>query len=275
MENLYNKYLKIKAWLYSKRPNGLQLKARPPKNYKRTFYDNFQKGLRSNEWYIGARWGRFFVHRLDFYWDKDAITINKKGINFHIIKRPKTFIKKDLPKWEQHTSLPEQWTATHMNGMISSNRLYGTNTWIEITATLPESKFQWSAFWTCGLSTWPPEIDIYEAFTKDDPKKSFEISPNIHRRITHVTTEGIGHDPIPIKNPMNREVQYAVHWTNSFVKFYYDGILIKKVTDKEFIEKLSIPQYIILNNGYRDELYGDENVESTLTVKEIKIYQAN
>jgi len=210
MENLYNKYLKIRAWLYSKRPNGLQLKARPPKNYKRTFYDNFQKGLRSNEWYIGARWGRFFVHRLDFYWDKDAITINKKGINFHIIKRPKTFIKKDLPKWEQHTSLPEQWTATHMNGMISSNRLYGTNTWIEITATLPESKFQW------------------------------------------------------------RE-----HWTNSFVKFYYDGILIKKVTDKEFIEKLSIPQYIILNNGYRDGLYGDENVESTLTVKEIKIYQAN
>jgi beta-glucanase (GH16 family) len=130
---------------------------------------------------------------------------------------------------------------------------------------------QWSAFWTSGVTTWPPEIDIFEAYTDQDVKK-IEIQPNIHWRSGR-GKKMYGAPTIPVKNPSDRFVKYAIHWTDKYIKFYYDEILVQVCTNHEMLKDNAAEQFIIINNGLQQPTDTNQPTEGKMVVKNLKVFQ--
>ena len=182
---------------------------------------------------------------------------------------PITVYKKDLPEWQQTPDLPEEFVLPWASGLISSKRSFKFG-WIEATIQLPKEEMQWSAFWTSGLDSWPPEIDILEAYTDQDVEK-IKIQPNIHWKTVNGKSS-YGAPTIPVKDPSDRFVQYAVHWTEDFIKFYYDGILVQVCDNKQMLKDNSAEQFIILNNGLQAPTETNSPTEGKMVVKNLKVF---
>ena len=279
MENLYNKYLKIRAWVWSKIPRGKKLHiVKPPSNYKLVFEDDFQFPPISDKWGTGHPWGRFHPDFLFRYWDHTGVSFNGENKSLNVTYLPKHFVRKDLPPWEANMNVPEEFIIPYSVGLLSTNQQWKYG-WFEGKFKIPESRYQWCAFWLMSKETWPPEIDIFETESRDNPKKDWKIRPNLIRREDN-EIRGIPPPVIPLKLPFDRWVQFAVHWTKDFINYYYDGIKVISIKDPNKVNRVKYPMYLIVNNGlYPFSEKGlliteyESELNSSMEVKDIKIYQ--
>lgn len=271
--NLYNFYLQFKAWLLSRKPVEGERRVSPPSGYELVFEDNFDKSNLSDKWRISQPWGEFHPGNLHQYWPKDnsCVYISPEGLVLELRNYPKTFYKADLPPWQQKPELPDEFTIDWAAGLVFLKQPY-TFGWFEATVKLPVDTSQWGAFWLSGAESWPPEIDVFESYTQDNPD-DIKIRPNIHWGKTEDgTKKDYGAPRIFVKDAHKRFVQYAVHWTEDFIKFYFDGELVQVCENKEMLKDNSNPQNVILNNGIK-EIEGISSMESAMLVRDIKIYQ--
>lgn len=248
-------------------------KASPPSNYELVFEDDFsERFLDKTKWVPSQPWGEFHADYLYRWWPKDetALSIEDNTLRLDLRYFPKTYIKSELPKWQQVDKLPEEFTIDHAVGLVRTKEQFKYG-WFEADIKLPKQQNQWTAFWLMSKEKWPPEIDIFEAFAPDSAE-DLEIESNIHYGETP-DKKSIGGKASPVQNPTDRFVNYACHWTEDFIRFYIDGFLVREVTDKEILSDLSeVPQYLILNNGVKNE---PKNFKyySVMEVKNVKIYQ--
>lgn len=270
LNSVRNKLLQANAWHFSKRRNNTECKIFPPDDYELVFEDEFKSEKLSDKWIYGQPWGFFHPNQLYWYWTENAVKPSQDGIILENLYLPKTIYKKDLPEWQQNSDLPEEFVLPWASGLISSKKSFKFG-WIEAFIQLPVEKMQWSAFWTSGLNTWPPEIDILEAYTDQDVTK-IKIKPNIHWKTTK-NKKSYGAPTIPVKNPSGRFVQYAIHWTEDFIKFYYDGILVQVCENREMLQDNSAEQFIILNNGLQEPTATNSPTEGKMFIKNLKVFQ--
>lgn len=269
----YNLYLQLKAWLLSRKPVEGERKISPPSDYQLVFEDNFDNYNLSDKWRISQQWGEFHADSLYQYWPKDdsCVEISPEGLVLKSRNYPKTFYKVDLPPWQQNPNLPDKFTIDWAEGLVLLKQPY-TFGWFEANIKLPVSTAQWAAFWLSGSDSWPPEIDVFESYTKDDPD-DIKIKPNIHwGKIEDGSKKDYGAPRIFVKDPHKRFVQYVVHWTKDFIKFYFDGQLVQVCDNKEMLKDNSNPQNVILNNGVK-QIDGIIPMESTIIIRDVKIYQ--
>lgn len=271
--NLQNFWLQFKAWRFSKKPISGERKAFPPEGYEVVFEDDFKsESLDTNEWRYGHAWGFFHPNQLWRYWTKDAVEPTDEGIHLENKYLPKEIIKKDLPKWMQKPDMPDEFTIPWAVGLISSKRTFKFG-WIEAEIKLPKEKMQWAAFWTCGWDTWPPEIDIFESYTDLD-ENDITLRPNIHWGKTEDgSKKDYGAPKIAVKDPSDRFVQYAVHWTDKFIKIYYDGQLVQICNNKEMLKNNAAEQYLVVNNGLHQPTESHQPTEGVAEVRNLKVYQ--
>ena len=269
LNNLHNLLLQTRAWIYSK--TNLKFKeALPPKDYELVFSDSFESESLSDEWRVGQPWGFFHPQQLYWYWTDEAIETTMDGLGLWNKNIPITVYKKDLPDWLQKDNLPDEFVLPWASGLISSKKSFKFG-WIEAEILLPKEEMQWSAFWTSGVTTWQPEIDIFEAYTDQDVKK-IEIQPNIHWRSGR-GKKMYGAPTIPVKNPSDRFVKYAIHWTDKYIKFYYDEILVQVCTNHEMLKDNAAEQFIIINNGLQQPTDTNQPTEGKMVVKNLKVFQ--
>ena len=271
--NLENWHLQFKAWLLSRKPVEGNRKVLPPSDYELVFEDNFDKSKLSDEWRISQPWGEFHPGSLRQYWPKDnsCVYISPEGLVLELRNYPKTFLKSDLPPWQQKPELPDEFTIDWAAGLVFLKKPY-TFGWFEAEIQLPVDRAQWAAFWLSGKETWPPEIDVFESYTSGNPN-DISIEPNIHwGSEDDGTKKDYGAPRIYVKDADKRFVQYAVHWTKDFIKFYYDGQLVQVAKNKEMLSDNAAPQNVILNNGI-NKGDGLTSNESAMLVRNIKIYQ--
>lgn len=268
--NLRNLFLQMKAWVNSRISRKRDRSVSPPDGYELVFEDKFDSEILSDEWRYGQPWGFFHPKQLYWYWTEKAVKPTKDGLILENLYLPITVLKKDLPEWQQTQDLPEEFVLPWASGLISSKKSFKFG-WIEATIQLPKEEMQWSAFWTSGLNSWPPEIDILEAYTDDNVEK-IKIQPNIHWR-TERGKSSYGAPTIPVKDPSDRFVQYAVHWTEEFIKFYYDGILVQVCDNKEMLHDNAAEQFIILNNGLQAPTAANNPTEGKMFVKNLRVFQ--
>lgn len=174
----------------------------------------------------------------------------------------------DLPNLE-YTTQYDAINIPYSMGFLHSSVAYKYGIFV-IDAKLPKGVNLWPAFWTCGVESWPPEIDIFEGYNTDDT-----VCPN-----THYGTSGDGHKQthasnIKIPSMYDEFHEYAVHWTKDFIKMYYDGHLVYSVTDKKILNQFSEGhQSIILNCNIESISPIQENPTKTpFLVKNLRIYQ--
>lgn len=160
---------------------------------------------------------------------------------------------------------------TIATGIIRSRRSFSYGTF-SADVQLPEGTNLWPSFWTSGDKSWPPEIDIMEAWSDSHGKyfrwtipqfpylvPSWKTTTNIHYN-TIVDSEGsyidghyqktsIGSRNVPWckqhNNPSKNFINYKVEWFPDVVRFYANGKLVREVSG-------SVPNELTQNNSDPD-----------------------
>jgi len=275
--NFKNLWLQSKALYYYFTSHSTAPSPQPPEDYSLVFSDDF-KTIDDNIWRWGQPWGNFHSEQLWWYWPtkgetpSDIAYPNQDGLALELRKYPKEFKRADLPEWRRGT-VPNEWTSPIAAGLLCTKKAFRYG-WIEAEVKLPVEKAQWSAFWLAGRDTWPPEIDIFEAYTDNDVNK-IKVKPNIHWGANNFgPKKDWGAPRIALKDPHKRFIKYACHWTPEFIRFYYDGILVQECTIDDALEQNAQHQHIILNHGCKDPIKeGVELLESVMVVRNLKVYQ--
>jgi beta-glucanase (GH16 family) len=280
-ERLRNAFFVLKAYFkYFFRISG---SVKPPKKYKSVFKDNFQT-LDRKKWRFGQRWGDFHSSYLNQYYDTigELAYVSNDGLVLEIRNKPKKFKKSELPEWRRSDKLPDEFTIPVGIGKVSSVETWQYG-WFESWIKIPKGKHYWLAYWMTGVNSWPPEIDIFEAFSHNGEYynsdrfklKNFKIQPNLHYGDVDLgNKEQYGAYDVPIHAVTNRFVQYVCHWEKDFIRIYYDGQMVFETTNKEILkwfnrekDKMSI----ILGHGHRG--FHDKVDESKMIVKCVNVYQ--
>ncbi len=137
----------------------------------------------------------------------------------------------------------------------------------------------WPAFWLTGLTNWPPEIDIIEAYSGKDGKyrsgwlnlKNRAFKPNIYFKKRGKTVNYKTY-PCHIKDFGKGPINFTLWWEKDFIRIYYAYELVMEVTNKKILEQMDEPMKVIFNNGTHslDKL---PNQDSTVVVKNLNIFQ--
>jgi beta-glucanase (GH16 family) len=274
----------IKYWTFRK---GSERKILTPKNYSLNYGDSFDGPLNKEMWRYAMPWGDFHPNHLYQWYDSNGqLSYTNNGhLSLWLKNKPKKYVKSELPEWRQAPRLPESFTIPTGTGFISTKKTWQYG-WFESWIKLPKGKSYWPAFWMSGLATWPPEIDVFEAFSHRSKKYSGglfnlpyrSIQPNLHYGVVEDGTK-TQYTPynVPIADATERYVQYVCHWEKDFIRIYYDGTKIFECTDPKILSwynRENAQQYVILNHGLHKD-YPQNPDESEMTIKEFKVYQKN
>ena len=102
------------------------------------------------DWQIGERWGIIHPNKPICYYDKDAVKINKKGeLELYTHYNPRKFDGK---------------TVNTGVGLINCKEKFEYGRF-DIDIKLPKGPSLWPAFWMWSYNFWPPEIDVFEAYS--------------------------------------------------------------------------------------------------------------
>lgn len=265
-------------------------KTYPGKGYKLVWEPDFTKTLNTEEWGFGMPWGDFHPEYLHQYYDNDGTLsyINKDGeLVLELRKRPKSWIKSKLPDWRTSDKMPSEFTIPVGVGFVHTKKSWKYG-WFTADIKLPKGQSYWPAFWTASMNSWPPEIDILEAYSEKGPeyegntffglfkKKGLQHRPNLHYgKIEDGTKDEYGAWDIPIAASTERFVQYALRWEKDLIEIYYDGIVVFRCTDPEILKwynKEGSESYLIFNHGLHQD-YPDNPNESAMLIKNIQVWQ--
>lgn len=269
--NLLNYWLKARAWYHATWFDRNRVcRVDPPEFYELVFQDDFTE-FDETEWRMGQPWGTVHPEHLDWYYPTDGtgIRTSNEGLELELAHDPKTFEKSDFPEW-QRANLPERFTARHRGSLISSKQSWKYG-WFECTAVMPKDTYAWPAFWTTGADSWPPEIDIFEGYTKHN-KTDYKIKPNAHYINRSDKKTNAGAPTIPVNDPTGRQVQYAVEWTPDYIDYYYDGLRVMRLDSPDVMQNINSDEhFIIFNHGIQKN--APVAAGSWLQIKNFRVYQ--
>ena len=193
------------------------------------------------------------------------------------------------------------FTIDYNGGAVFSKESWHKG-WFEIELKAPVNKHLWTGIWMEGTQHWPPEIDLVEHFTEDDDHWIEQI-PNIHTGAQNGDSTspdwgtkkkgwlspgneysflGGKKDEMKLFAAPYRFIQYVCHWTNEFVRIYYDGVLFREYSTDAMDALYSDNNQsmrIVLNNGVgnysKGNMFGDDHPyeNSTLYINKVRVFQ--
>jgi len=268
-KNVHLKVDALKRWMFGGKKDAI---AHPPEGYElQKEYDLTKLDL--EDWDMGPSWGDYHPKFLNTYFDKTGETIEtdssgimKLGVKFN----PKTFVGED----DRQIKIP------YVRGRLHSKLKFRYG-WFEAMVKQPKGKNQWAAFWLTGAHSWPPEIDIFEAYSDESIKyhdgriKYGKIKPNLHYgKLEDNNKEEYGARGIPVRKATERFVHYACLWEEDRIEIYYDGYLAFSCTDPEILKWYNMGHnwmtLIISNNVVEGKMVADD---AYMEVKDLKVYK--
>ena len=198
--------------------------------------------------------GRIISPSLPWYWlDKEQVLIDEssseKPIYLYLTKKNNT-----VKHWDGNTYYP-----TQACGAIRSVNSFSYGTFsMDIKA--PKGYNLWPSFWLSGDENWPPEIDIFEAWTYENNyfvwtqshfpwlNPGWKTTNNIHYNNNNIEHTHIGSNNISIfkqwHNPTEVFVNYKVDWFPDEIIFYVNNKVVRKVKNdvcRQLVENLNHP----------------------------------
>jgi hypothetical protein len=264
LDKIFNFYLNIKSRyrrFFNVKPRK---RHRPLCISELIYFDNFRT-LNLEDWHIGQPWGEYHPEALYQYYPRledRMIEASSDGLKLWQKHIPKTFTIND-----QTVEIP------HGVGLVVSNKSFGYG-YFECDATLPNGNGLWPAIWLSDHKTWPPEIDILEAYSDGSANYCDKLESNVHYGISGVNKGSSGAGKHPLPNVMQSH-RYATLWTKNRIEFYYDGFLVRRITDKSVLQwfnKPDVRMLWILNNAIRKDLLAVAPEQSLFVVHNVKVY---
>lgn len=241
---LINKILSIRSYIFKN--FHIFGKEEPcTQNMSLVFSDDFNQ-FDSDKWHIGQFWGRFHPDLRHQYHGDDSVYVENGSLCLDIRYKPSI---------EHHYSLPDPQEIPYSVGLVVSQQSFGHG-FYEFEITLPDGFYLWPAVWLTGVTTWPPEIDIIEAYSDQFSKYKDRLETNIHYNV-FPKNQTLGALKHPVKLNQDHPIKVSCWRTKDFIKFYYNGFLVRVVTDTEVLSWFQDQEMIIiLNNAIRPEGVG-------------------
>lgn len=279
LENFINIWLKIKSlFRYILKISPNLKKPKEVLNYRLTFCDFFQgTKLDESKWLIGQPWGDFHPDNSYEYYGKteEFVYVEDGCLNLIAKYKPKKFYD-----FKNNTFL----IIPKGKGLVFSKYTFKYG-YYEINAVLPNGKYLWPAIWLTASKSWPPEIDILEAYSGNKSNyqnklgiPNFKFQPNLHYGFTEDKTKenyGAKSYPLPM-DPTSRSITYGLHWTENFIKIYYDGYLVFQTYKKEILDyfnEKNVTMNIVLNNGFQPEGKDLKEEPSNFKINYVKFFK--
>ncbi len=209
------------------------------------------------EWLTRETWGVYHPEKHIVWYDKTAVEIGKAGIlHLKVHKNPRHFNGKFID-----TGI----------GLISSmdDFQYGH---FEIECRLPAGKNLWPAFWTWGRKSWPPEVDIFEGYTKNgggyfgpffDAFSLWNVQTNAHFGSKADGNQGAGGAMthwFGLRNPAKNYLKYSMSWYPDKIDIFYNGNKVRTFTEPLLLQQMNAqPSRVILNNSIENNNWTSES----------------
>ncbi len=222
--------------------------------------DNF-KTFNNNTWRIGQAWGDFHSGNPYQYYGKDSVFIKDDCLVLNQIYSPKKLSNLESDK---------VYDIPYSVGLITSYDSYGYG-FYEFDIELPSGVGLWPAVWLSCVDSWPPEIDILEAYSNEKSKYGFKLQTNLHYGFKHTVA---GARNTPTYKPLER-LKLSCYWKEDFIKIYYNGHLVRQITSDKILKWFRDKKMtVILNNAIRPEYTKDiESQVSEFKIHSVKIWK--
>lgn len=265
MELIVNIFLNIRLFIYLKL-NPSKFKDYKSNKFKQgyelTFMDEFNDAyLDTKKWNTAPYSGeKYHPNNLNvFYTQNGGYKLSGGCIHLQASNTPTLYDNIIFP-----------YSICLLDNSKSFQQQYG---YFEIRCKVPKSLASWPAFWLVSKHSWPPEIDIFEFNTSKYKDKAF--ASNVHWGMDKTTNKTFNK---PIKHNVYKASEYfgvyAVKWTDKYIKFYYNDLLIRKVTKN--VDQFKYPMHLIVNNGItlgKDSKIDKANFPNYFIVDYVRAYK--
>lgn len=218
------------------------------------------------QWRPSQPWGDYHPNAPDWWYDPGCVDVTDGVLRLqtrrHTRKVVTTRTKDDIVL--EHTE--------HNNkigvGLVSSEDpfTYGT---FEADVMLPKGTGLFPAFWLYSATTWPPEIDIFEAWSRKSGMYTskclpyYSLASNVHygEEPNHPHIKSKSH--LVFKKFDECFINFRLEWTPDRIEIFYNGRSVRKVTDPSILKWFNKEpeMWIIFNNGIEEEsLYTNDSV---------------
>jgi hypothetical protein len=260
-DKIVNKLLYTLSWIRSKVQFTNKLGHDEPDTDKMslTFRDYFNS---LDNWRIGQPWGSFHPEFIYQYYSEEAVKLNC-GLKLNQFYSPKEFDHKD-----------KKIVIPQAVGLITSQKSFGYG-FYKFECKLPSGSGLWPAIWISCVDSWPPEIDILEAYSNDQSDWGKDLQSNFHFNLgENKDSSGSRNHPIP---QSGERFSVSCWWTEKFIRIYYNGYLVRQITCKKTLSWFAGKKMlIILNNAIRKD-YSDRYYMkyqfSSFTIYNVEVWQ--
>lgn len=205
------------------------------------------------EWITQERWGQVHPEKSHWWYDESCVHVDNNN-HLHLYTKYNPTYFRDINKISYIGA-----------GLVSCTEKFGYGVF-SIDAKLPKGKHLWPAFWMWSWDSWPPEIDIFEGYSNGlggylkpritKPLGFWNIQTNVHYA-DEVGNKMVGGKTgyMGFKDPTKHVITYSCIWQRDSIKFYYDGQLVREITDKNILSRLeNTKMNVIINNGVTDKV---------------------
>lgn len=250
-EWLFNKWLQIRAFLRAIFNLNFECEDGVPVLY-------VEKPV---TFHIGHNWGLYHPSE-KFYWNQLSVKYFNDNYHLYSLFYPRKYRIKSIP---------------YNCGIIESNESFKYG-YFSAEIKFPLKKGQWPGFWLFNGDNPETdneeysEIDIVEGYSKNGNYKNFtKFQPNVHYK-ENGEWKMIGPVNIPLQtNKVKKDfIKFSLLWTENKIDIFYDGILVKRITNKKVLNNLR-DMHIVFS------LYIEYNEnpsnKAEMIVRNIKVYQ--
>ena len=166
-------------------------------------------------------------------------------------------------------------------GLVSNTTRFKYG-YFEIEAKLPRGKHLWPAFWMWSWENWPPEIDIFEGYTRNtkgylafnikNPIGFWDVNTNIHLgKSPNNYNLGAKTHWMGFKDPSKHFIKYGCMWTPYSLDLYYNERIVRTITDPKIMDQFkNTTMNIIINNGVDKDADINNPTESEMVINYFK-----
>lgn len=255
---IYNYILII---IFNKKNGGFKI----PKKYKLEFTDSFNKYTDEN-WYKRQYFGHINVAYHWQYFSEDNVEFSEDGLKLFQNYNPRT-----VEYWDGKT-----YNTKFDVGCLNSKKLFKYGLF-EFDIELPKGCGLWPAVWLTGYESWPPEIDLIEAYSDIKGNWNNDLKTNAFYDMVDNVHDIKARKSIPIKNKnVYNTLNIKLLWEEDRIVYYYNNYKVREIKDKSILKWYkNINMYVVLNTAVRDGFYDiiDKEKESTFIVKKFNYFK--
>lgn len=196
-----------------------------------------------DEWLVGTMpWGFFNSQSPHQYFcgDNDCVSVSGNALCLYNVYKPTS-----IPKWYDGRS----YNPAYAIGLICSKKEFGYGFYV-FKAKIPFSSGIWPAIWLTSTQSWPPEIDIMEAYIGCD-YHDISIESNLHYKGengVHKVLGAVSHTPFVPYDILS----YSLYFDENKIEIFYQGFLVRRVKAKHILERFIGHKYhVVVNNALR------------------------